>query len=223
MVRKCLNHQLPLQRTLLSYYLTMWSSICGRSAYLEDEMIVALIGPSGSGKTSFIRQLTGHSLRRTASRFNNPTSRITATAVVIRGVNITLLDTPGIGSLADGRLLSEYDIFRLVRNWLRKTRRSDHLAGILYLQNMDDRRPVRPDIDYFSGICEANNFYSSVVLVATGWDKLRGGGWAKLREYETGLWRGMISRGAKGFLYTNTKESAEEAVTLITHPRTRGW
>ncbi|KAI6030305.1 hypothetical protein EDC04DRAFT_88119 [Pisolithus marmoratus] len=171
----------------------------------EDEIFIALIGPSGSGKTSFIHQLKlmDHSLNSAAYRFNNPTSRITATTVGIQGVNITLLDTPGIGSFVNGRVLSEYDIFRLVRNWLRNTRRNAHLTGILYFQNTDDKRPTRPDIDYFSGICEANNFYSSVVLVATELGRKPGGGWAKLREYEANLWR--------------------EAISLITHQRTKSW
>lgn len=116
-----------------------------------------------------------------------------------------------------GRELSEYGVFRLVRNWLRNKRRSAHLTGILYFQDMGDRRPLRPDIDYFSGLSEANNFYSSIVLVATEVGRTPGAGWVKLREYESDLWRRMISRGAKAFLYGNTKKSAEEAIALISH------
>ncbi|KAI6097382.1 hypothetical protein EDD16DRAFT_602999 [Pisolithus croceorrhizus] len=201
----------------------MWCLPCGRSAYLEDETLIVLIGPSGSGKTSFIRQLAGDLSDPATYRFNKPTTRITATTVDIQGVDITLLDTPGIGSLASGRELSGYDIFRLVRNWLQNKRHSAHLTGILYFQNVDNKQPVRPDIDYFSGICEANNFYSSLVLVATKLGRIHGGGWAKLREYEGNLWKGMICRGAKALLYKNTKESAEEVIAPIIHQRTRSW
>lgn len=180
-------------------------------------MFIALIGPSGSGKTSLIRHLTGDLLHPADHHLNKPTTRIMATTVDMRGVNITLLDTPGIGSLASGRELSEYDVFRLVQNWLWNKRRSAHLTGILYFQDMGDRRPLRPDIDYFSGLSEANNFYSSMVLVATELGRTQGAGWVKLREYESDLWRRMISRGAKVFLYRNTKKSAEEAIALISH------
>ncbi|KAI6123081.1 hypothetical protein EV401DRAFT_1948646 [Pisolithus croceorrhizus] len=186
-------------------------------------MLIALIGPSGSGKTSFICELSGDPLHPVDYHPIKPTTRVTATTVDMRGVSITLLDTPGIGSLAGGRELSEYDIFCLVRNWLRNKRCSAHLTGILYFQSMGDRRPMRPDIDYFSGICEANNFYSSVILIATESGKTQGTGWTKLREYESDLWRGMISHGAKLFLYRNTKKSAEEAIGPIVHSHTRGW
>ncbi|KAI6106020.1 hypothetical protein EV401DRAFT_591814 [Pisolithus croceorrhizus] len=139
----------------------MWCLSCGRSgiffvlffcdvpfdgfesaAYLEDEMFIVLIGASGSGKTLFIRQLAGDLSDPAAYRFNKRTTRITATTVDFQGVDITLLDTPGIGSLASGRELSGYDIFHLVRNWLQNKRCSAHLTGILYFQNVDDKWPM---------------------------------------------------------------------------------
>lgn len=59
---------------------------------------------------------------------------------------------------------------------------------------MDGRQAARPDIDCFSEICESNDVYSSVILVATG-ERL-----AEASEVET--WRDAVRQGARTFLYS---------------------
>lgn len=64
-------------------------------------------------------------------------------------------------------------------------------------------------MECFYEICEANDIYSSVVLVATG-ERL-------VEASEIGAWKDAVHRGARIFLYLNIKESAERAIMLITH------
>lgn len=181
-----------------------------------DEKVVALIGPIGSEKASFVHQVT-HNPLGWASALNDPTLLITAITVDLRGVRVTILDTPELGSFVGGNEITSQYVHHLVRSWCIRYRRIRFLAGILYFQNMDARQPVLPDVHCFSGLCDPHNFYSSLVLVATGWDRITGVWFAKLAEYEHGLWRDMIRRGARMFPYRNP-DLALEAVALLTHP-----
>ncbi|KAI6013112.1 hypothetical protein BKA83DRAFT_4363354 [Pisolithus microcarpus] len=175
-------------------------STCNR---IEDKAIILLIGSSDSGKFSFIRKFTPlwYCLRHSARH-------VTATEATVRDKNVILLDTPDIGSVVNGREVVELDIFNLVKSWLRKSRCNALLAGILYFQSTDSGQAVRPDIDCFREICDSTNFYSFVVLVATGKRLIEAG------EIET--WNDAVRQGAKTFLYLDIKESAEEAIMLIT-------
>lgn len=38
----------------------------------------------------------------------------------------------------------------------------------MYFQSLDDKRAIRLNLDSFGDICEANEFYPTVLLVATG-------------------------------------------------------
>lgn len=183
---------------------------------LEDEKIIVLIGPVGSEKVAFVRQIMNNALGR-ASALNHATHRLTVTRMNLRGVKVALLDTPEIGSFTDGSKITIYHVFRLVRDWCMRSSRFLFLAGILYFQNMDATQPVLPDIQSFSGLCEGINFYSSIVLVATGWSRITGVWWAKLAEYENGLWRDLIRRGARVFPFRNP-DLAMDAIALLTDP-----
>ncbi|KAI6147936.1 hypothetical protein BKA82DRAFT_239302 [Pisolithus tinctorius] len=130
----------------------------------------------------------------------------------IRGVKATLLYTPEIGSFVDGSEITIYHVFRPVRDWCMRSR-----AGILYFQNMDATQPVLPDIQSLSGLCEDINFHSSIVLVATGWSRITGVWWAKLADYENGLWRVLIRRGARVFPFRNP-DLAMDVIALLIGP-----
>ncbi|KAI6147951.1 hypothetical protein BKA82DRAFT_10877 [Pisolithus tinctorius] len=164
----------------------------------------------------FMNQFTGILLHAAAYGFPYAKPWITATTVRLGDIKVTLLDTPGVGSLMNGQELSEHDIFNLIRTWLLKSSCKRHntlLTGILYFQNTVTGRGAQLDINCFSKICKSNNLYQSVVLVATG-EQL-----VERTELEIGLWREAMSRGAKPFSYIDTKESAEEAIiTPAKHP-----
>ncbi|KIN96596.1 hypothetical protein M404DRAFT_33079 [Pisolithus tinctorius Marx 270] len=180
-------------------------SILNKSTvYSEDVKIVA----AQRLRKNLVRKLTRDSLHQTSRNPVSSTRRVTHTEINLRGIRVVVLDTPGIGYLGNCKEFSERDVLDLVESWLRKHRRNARLTGILYVQNTDRR--VMPTIDSFREICESNDFYSSVVLVATGNPD-------KLRELKTGIWSEVLSRGAKVFPFTGTKESAEEAVALVAH------
>ncbi|KIK20346.1 hypothetical protein PISMIDRAFT_682355 [Pisolithus microcarpus 441] len=80
------------------------------------------------------------------------------------------------------------------------------LAGILYFQSTDSGQAVRPDIDCFREICDSTNFYSFVVLVATGKRLIEAG------EIET--WNDAVRQGAKTFLYLSTPTDSAVFLTL---------
>ncbi|KAI6118055.1 hypothetical protein F5141DRAFT_600035 [Pisolithus sp. B1] len=180
-----------------------------------DEKVVALVGPIGSEKALFVHQVT-HNPLGWASALSDPTLLITAITVDLRGVRVTILDTPEIGSFVGGNEITIDYVYHLVRSWCMRYRRIRFLAGILYFQNMDARQPVLPDFRCFSGLCVPNYLYSSIVLVATGWNRITGAWLAKLAEYEHGWWRDVIHRGARMFPYRNP-DLALEAIALLTH------
>ncbi|KAI6147958.1 hypothetical protein BKA82DRAFT_239932 [Pisolithus tinctorius] len=136
---------------------------CSGNVRVEDEKIVVLIGTPSSGRISFLRTLAGGRLPRAA----NNRMTVTVTKVDVRGNSVILLDTPDLGSLVNGREVVARDILNLVSKWLRKSRRNA-LTGILYFQNTDGGQAVPPDIECFSEICESNDLYASMILVATG-------------------------------------------------------
>lgn len=133
-------------------------------------------------------QITNNALAR-ASVLNHPTPRLTATRMNIRGVKATLLYTPEIGSFVDGSEITIYHVFRPVRDWCMRS----------------------------SGLCEDINFHSSIVLVATGWSRITGVWWAKLADYENGLWRVLIRRGARVFPFRNP-DLAMDVIALLIGP-----
>lgn len=141
----------------------------------------------------FMYHFTSILLHAAAYGFHYAKPRITATTVRIGDIKVTLLDTPGVGSLMNGRELSEHDIFNLVRMWLSCKRHDTLLTGILYFQNTVTGRDAQLDIDCFSEICKSNNLYQSVVLVATGEQ------FVEHMEVEISLWREAVSQGAKAF------------------------
>lgn len=83
----------------------------------------------------FMNQFTGILLHTAAYGFPYAKPRITATTVRLGDIKVTLLDTPGVGSLMNGQELSEHDIFNLIRTWLSCKRHNTLLTGILYFQN----------------------------------------------------------------------------------------
>ncbi|KIN96611.1 hypothetical protein M404DRAFT_33087 [Pisolithus tinctorius Marx 270] len=157
-----------------------------------------LVGSSDSGKDSFVHKLRGRPNRC-------PTHGVTAITVNVGGRDVTLLNTPAVDSFVNGKAVSVCDVRDMIRNRLQKLRR-DSLGGILYFHNTDGKQTAPPNVDSFGEICEATD----IVLVATG-ERL-----FELPELETTIWREAMSRGAKAFPFINTKESAEEAVAVIT-------
>lgn len=118
--------------------------------------------------------------------------------MTVGGVTTILLDTPDVGSRVDGKNLEEVDIARC-------------LTGILYFHNPEDRR-IRVNLDCFEDICEANEFYRTVLLVATGERSMMH---TELRDRDG---KDAVDEGPKTYAYMNTKESAEGAIRhLITY------
>lgn len=109
----------------------------------------------------------------------------------VRNVRVTLLNTPDVGKNSPEAVTACY------------------LTGILYFQDLDDRRVIRLNLDCFRDLCEVDEVYPTVLLVATGKRSIMH------KELQDGEWKNAVGKGAKTYVYMNTKESAEEAIRHV--------
>ncbi|KAI6003167.1 hypothetical protein F5J12DRAFT_783613 [Pisolithus orientalis] len=165
----------------------------------KAEKIIAVMGQSGSGKADLIRQLARNSWQRPDRAHPH---RVTAIEVDVRNVRVTLLNTPDVGKNSPEAVIACY-----LREWLQQS--GAHLTGILYFQDLDDRRVIRLNLDCFRDLCEVDEVYPTVLLVATGKRSIMH------KELQDGEWKNAVGKGAKTYVYMNTKESAEEAIRHV--------
>ncbi|KIK11127.1 hypothetical protein PISMIDRAFT_690570 [Pisolithus microcarpus 441] len=126
----------------------------------------------------------------------------------VEGGRVTLLNACDLGCSVNGRIIVEPDVAAQVKSWLRELSPDASLRAVIYFQDTDDGTAVQPNIDSFRDICGADNFYGSVVLVASGRRLL------DLQELRQGVWSEALSRGARSFCYVDTRGSAEEAIKM---------
>ncbi|EKM78784.1 hypothetical protein AGABI1DRAFT_114375 [Agaricus bisporus var. burnettii JB137-S8] len=206
----------------------MASSLSSTSAFMDlnpvrvikeelhaDDHIVAIMGPTGAGKSSFIAAATGRDFG-VGHSLQSHTSQLTAIRVK-RGKNyVVLVDTPGF----DDTHLSDYDILKMISDWLRETyRRKIKLAGVLYLHRITDNRmggtPLK-NLHMFGKLC-GNAAMSRVTLVTTMWDQVQDLRIAQSRELELkdNFWKPMLVLGSKMVKFENSLKSAEAIVDEI--------
>ncbi|CAG8735820.1 3346_t:CDS:2, partial [Acaulospora colombiana] len=138
-------------------------------------------------------------------------------AFVVGDRRIILLDTPGFDNTA--MMLSDGDISEAVVEYMKAGRGDRKLYGIIYLQNVDERRPREAEtlLKPFEELCD-NVSPRRVALVTTMWesDHLRVGEAREkeLKEREE-FWAPALKRGAKLHRHDGTKESAENILLSL--------
>lgn len=93
----------------------MWRHIYSHPTH---EYIILLIGPLGSEKDSFLRKSKGGF--DWPSWLRRPTHGVRAVRVNVQGRRVTLLDTPDVGSIVNGREVVERNIAEQTKDWLRR-------------------------------------------------------------------------------------------------------
>jgi hypothetical protein len=120
--------------------------------------------------------------------------------IKIYGSEFTLVDTPGF----DDDKLSDYDVLKLLVEWLARTYKSaKKLNGILYLHHITDARMRGSsfrNLNMFKELVGHDDFYKSVTLGTTCWS-LVPNQTAVGREMElknsSSFWKVLISEGVR--------------------------
>ncbi|KAF7771743.1 hypothetical protein Agabi119p4_6054 [Agaricus bisporus var. burnettii] len=176
------------------------------------DYIVAIMGPTGAGKSSFIAAATGRDFG-VGHSLQSHTSQLTAIRVK-RGENyVVLVDTPGF----DDTHLSDYDILKMISDWLRETQDGStkplKLCGILYLHRISDNRmggTTLKNLEMFQKLCGKDRF-NQVILTTTMWPEDPSDVEdAKGREVElyNVYWKLMIDKGSVIEPFKGTQASA---------------
>ncbi|PVF93009.1 hypothetical protein CPB86DRAFT_743373 [Serendipita vermifera] len=129
---------------------------------------------------------------------------------------IVLLDTPGFGN---STRISDEDILEAVVEYVQKYKANKLLDGIIYLQDIYERRrgEANPNLISFEKLC-GNICPSPVVLVTTMWDSIDlQAGIAREKELkeDNECWAPALKRGARIQRHSGTKETAERAILSL--------
>ncbi|XP_006459426.1 hypothetical protein AGABI2DRAFT_134872, partial [Agaricus bisporus var. bisporus H97] len=178
----------------------------------ENDYIIAIMGPTGAGKSSFIEAATGRDFG-VGHSLQSHTSQLTAIRVK-RGENyVVLVDTPGF----DDTHLSDYDILKMISDWLRGTPTGStkplKLCGILYLHRISDNRmggTTLKNLDMFQKLCGKDHF-KRVILTTTMWPEDTSDvkdAEGREEELRNEYWKFMIDKGSCIERFDGTQASA---------------
>ncbi|KUJ09074.1 P-loop containing nucleoside triphosphate hydrolase protein [Mollisia scopiformis] len=169
-----------------------------------------IMGPTGSGKSSFINTITGRPVRETGGDLESTTEDAECEHMVLNGVPVTLIDTPGF----DDTYLTEAQVLRKISSYLIEMyEENQKLTGVLYLRDIHEKKmkgSEKRNIDLFFSLC-GEKYLSNVRLVTTKWDDdceavdAVEGREAELREK---FWAHMERLGCRYSKYFNTQASA---------------
>ncbi|KAH7905078.1 hypothetical protein BJ138DRAFT_1106281 [Hygrophoropsis aurantiaca] len=184
----------------------------------EGDITILLLGQSGSGKSTFINIAAGQDLATVGHDVTTCTQKITPIVVpqpCDLARRVIFIDTPGF----DGTWSGDRETLKGIVDWVNKLHEEGiTLAGIIYLHEITQSRNAKETSGHLMTPVKLAypNGAKNIILVTTRWKNVESGV-AELREkqlHET-FWREILQQGARTHRFTDTQESAWDAVNLI--------
>ncbi|KAF9533688.1 P-loop containing nucleoside triphosphate hydrolase protein [Crepidotus variabilis] len=182
----------------------------------NQENIIAIMGPSGSGKSRIIDTLAHTNW--SGPGLANVTQKIQSVKTTLKsrngkGVQVTLVDTPGFGDTHK----SDLQILEMIADWLEQNyRKGVCLTGIIYLARITDNRITGDSfrcMKMFGKLCGgAEQLAKRVAFVTTMWDKIQHNVGTGREMALRDVLRPMLDRGARVLRSNNTRTSNQQIV-----------
>ncbi|KAI0789966.1 P-loop containing nucleoside triphosphate hydrolase protein, partial [Abortiporus biennis] len=190
---------------------------CIISRDVRTKCVFRVMGTTGTGKSSFINLVSGSSFN-VGHGLRSCTAAVTmAKPVLIDGVAINLIDTPGF----DDTVVNDVDILKMISVYLASTfEHGIKLSGIIYLHRISDQRLggiSRRCFSLFKKLCGEKTM-KNVFITTTMWDLISeeiGASREKELTIDDVLFKPALDHGAQMRRHDGAKESAISIIREI--------
>ncbi|KAL0065530.1 hypothetical protein AAF712_007441 [Marasmius tenuissimus] len=189
-------------------------------AYDQDDVVIAVMGGTGSGKSSFIQLLTDNDSVKIGHTMDSETSDVRPIRFKdnTRGVNITIVDTPGFDDSRES--LTDTDILKKIAEFLlNEYDNKRKLNALIYLQRISDPRfsgQSNRNLAIFRGLCGTAT-YKNVVVLTTFWDRTSDfqQGLQREDQLKANYFKELVQGGARFMRHDRTPRSASEVLEHV--------
>ena len=160
---------------------------------MDNQKIVLVLGQTGVGKSTFINQITSLYGKYvvTSSSLDSCTQEVTQVHILIDGMSVCLVDTPGF----DDTNRADNEILSLIHTWL--TNKNMSISLVLYIQRITDVRMRGMSLKNMSMIekfCDRG--MECLHFVTSMWDIVGDDGNKREMELITNYWKLALSKGS---------------------------
>jgi len=186
----------------------------GRNENGEREVFIAVMGVTGSGKSYFIREVTEKGVI-VGDGLEACTQSVKGITMRYKGINLTLLDSPGFKDT----YRSDTDVLYEIWSYLDSTyRRGLKLSGIIYLHPISDVKmdgPSLRSLRMFRKLVGEDALHN-VILATTHWTSVSEEiGKRREGELKAKFWRPLLDEGARMVRYAGDRRSGLDLLDML--------